>query len=40
VFGNALVVEMKRPRNHFLVEKVVVYWTSAKDMIRWNMLQI
>jgi hypothetical protein len=31
---------MEKPRNHSLVEKVVMYSASAKDMIRWNMLQI
>jgi hypothetical protein len=40
VFANALVVEMEKPRNHCLVEKVVMYWTVAKDMIHWNILQI
>jgi hypothetical protein len=31
---------MEKPRNHFLVEIVVMYSASAKDMISRNMLQI
>jgi hypothetical protein len=31
---NALVAYMEKPRNHSLVEKVVMYSTSAKDMVR------
>jgi hypothetical protein len=38
VFGNVLIVEMEK--KSLLVEKVVMYSASAKDMIRWNMLQI
>jgi hypothetical protein len=39
-FGNALVAEMEKPRNHCLVEKVVMDHAAAKDVIHRNMLQI
>ena len=40
MFGNALVVEMKKQGNHYLIEKIVMEWAAAKYMIYQNMLQI
>jgi hypothetical protein len=39
-FGNALVANMKKPCNHFLVKKVVMDQATAINVIYWNMLQI
>jgi hypothetical protein len=39
-FENALVVEMKKQGNRYLIEKIVMEWATAKYMIRQNMLQI
>ena len=33
VFVNALVVEVKNPRNHCLIEKVAIDWVVARDVI-------
>jgi hypothetical protein len=39
-FENALVVEMKKQGNRYLIEKIVMEWATAKYMICQNMLQI
>jgi hypothetical protein len=39
-FENALVVEMKKQGNRYLIEKIVMEWATAKYMIHQNMLQI
>jgi hypothetical protein len=35
-----IVVEMKKPINHYLVEKVMINQVAVKDVIHQNMLQI
>ena len=40
VFGNALGAEMEKPRNDYLVEKIVMNSATARNVIHWNMLQI
>lgn len=39
-FGNALIADIEKLGNHFLVEKVVMDQTAARDIICQNMVHI